>query len=884
MTCLRPTLGRIYIRLSWATMAVALSTACMAEEGATPEPTPSRRGLVLSPPRAELEPGDRVHFVVTPRSDNPPPSDISWELSDPTVGTLSADGAFVARALGESPVVARIGDESLSASVRVGTRVAPEGGMVVSAKGDLRLDVPEGALTDDVLISLIPIEEPGLPSGRAWRMAPSDTVFAEAANLSLVLDEAASVVPGSDRVFHVRSSTTWVRLPTTRHDGEAERLTTTIDRLAVYAVFPVDREAPRLNLPPQSDRMVAWPDDPSIIDVKDWGALGDGRADDTAAIRAALAEAERRADFGVYTPIVFMPPGTYRVTETIEKRNASGHYDSGFMLQGAGRSKTVIRLDPSAPGFNDPAQPRAVLYTASHLWQQGGEYAGGKDYPGRGEGNQAFQNTIRDLTVEVGSGNPGAIGVDYLGNNNCQLRNVSIAAAAGSGRTGLALDRKWPGPCLIEDVSITGFDRGVHAGERTYGLTFSNIRLEGQREVGIRNEGNILSIAHLQGDFSVPAVVNADRRGLVVLAHAELRGEADVRAFENEGALRLIDVTTPGFGRSELDEAPAPGRDRSYAGLTLTADVPMPGVVAIAPSDPVREPPERWVSVTDFGANGADQEDDTAAFEAAFASGAATVYLPFGSYRISRPLRLGSSLRHLVGMNAELRVAERDLEGQPVLSTESPEAPLLIEDLRIRLESQNGPEGRNPLIRHASASPLVLRSILAFDPGDTAVLVDRAASGGPLSVLDVCCSRLHVEGPAPVDAYQLNSEGGGLRVRNAGSPLTILGLKTEGVNTALRTTSGGESLVLGGLLYPTRAVPERLPAFTVNDGGLDLGIAEVSFSTEQRYRSFVEVSEGRTIISGCTRASSLGTLISSARVREGERTLQMSGPGGEACR
>ena len=82
--------------------------------------------------------------------------------------------------------------------------------------------------------------------------------------------------------------------------------------------------------------------------------------------------------------------------------------------------------------------------------------SGGKDYPRLGEGNDAYMNFVEDLTVEIGSGNPGAIGIDYLANNIGAVRDVTLRAPADSGAIGLSMMRKWPGPALVQRVTIEG--------------------------------------------------------------------------------------------------------------------------------------------------------------------------------------------------------------------------------------------------------------------------------------------------------------------------------------------------------------------------------------------------------------------------------------------
>lgn len=69
--------------------------------------------------------------------------------------------------------------------------------------------------------------------------------------------------------------------------------------------------------------------------VKDFGALGDGTTDDSAAIQAAFAASDN----------VYFPPGTYRITQSITK---TGGY---WRIHGAGQYVTTIKAETG----NDPA-------------------------------------------------------------------------------------------------------------------------------------------------------------------------------------------------------------------------------------------------------------------------------------------------------------------------------------------------------------------------------------------------------------------------------------------------------------------------------------------------------------------------------------------------
>ncbi len=66
----------------------------------------------------------------------------------------------------------------------------------------------------------------------------------------------------------------------------------------------------------------------SDCSVKEFGAVGDGKADDTAAFQRAVREAQGK--------VIAIPPGRYVITDIIEIRAA------GTVFQGAGPDKTII--------------------------------------------------------------------------------------------------------------------------------------------------------------------------------------------------------------------------------------------------------------------------------------------------------------------------------------------------------------------------------------------------------------------------------------------------------------------------------------------------------------------------------------------------------------
>jgi hypothetical protein len=80
---------------------------------------------------------------------------------------------------------------------------------------------------------------------------------------------------------------------------------------------------------------------PSWADVRrDYGARGDGKADDTAAIQKALDDLRQYKKFCV----LYFPAGTYRITATV-KTTRKGHTDCMCSIVGEDPERTILRWD-----------------------------------------------------------------------------------------------------------------------------------------------------------------------------------------------------------------------------------------------------------------------------------------------------------------------------------------------------------------------------------------------------------------------------------------------------------------------------------------------------------------------------------------------------------
>ena len=467
-------------------------------------------------------------------------------------------------------------------------------------------------------------------------------------------------------------------------------------------------------------------------------------------------------------------------------------------LRGESASNTVIRLRDHASGFGDAGAPRGMIMTTAKLLD-GSPTSGGKDYTHKGEGNDAYENFVEDLTIDAGAGNPGAIGIDYLANNIGAVRNVTVRAADGSGAIGIAMQRKWIGPALLQHVTVHGFATGIAVANTEYGITLDHVALAGQQRIGLENASNAVSAADLTIDTPGEALANTAPGGLVVLAHSRLSGKtADGGPLTNHGAVLADDV------RVSPNNAVLHG---VFQGGDFRA-LPLPPLSLPDAPAPPNDPPASWVSVMRFATPSAGEPDITEALRRAMASGASTIYLPYGRYTITDGLSVPPTVRRIVGFNASITVKpERNpafARDTGMFRVDQPGPALTIE--RVVFDMTN--LGDQLAVQQTAERDLVF--VTSSPPGTS--LLQRGPGGGRAFIEDVCCN-VHITGVAPVYARQLDTEGGGRRIVNDGSPLVVLGIETEGDCTVIENHQGAHSTILGGLLSSVHDANPGVPAF-----------------------------------------------------------------------
>lgn len=546
------------------------------------------------------------------------------------------------------------------------------------------------------------------------------------------------------------------------------------------------------------------PTDARAFSVADFGAFPDDGIDDTQAIRDALAVARIPGSDG---KIVYIPAGVYDVSDALVINPSRD--SNRVTLIGEDSATTVIRLRAAALGYGDPELPKAVVQTTS--------------FPSFTA--VQFRQSIQDLTVEVGPGNPGAIGVDFHTNNQGFLRNVTVV---GDGVVGISLAGNDRGPGMLSGVTVEGFTTGIDAPGTEYSWVLEDVALYGQSREGIRNVWNILTIRGLTSNNTVPVLVqdvgtvNNFRWAMCTLIDGALNGgETGTPALVANGSVYLRNVTSTGYGSLIEQEGVAAAFtdvsgewtsdvvQRLHTGTDTMLNLPIanvPPLQAIGPDA---------VSAEMFGADGLDgpEIDDAPAIQAAIDSGAAVVYLPSGKYHLASTVVLRGGVTRIAGLTSSVQAIDdlADLGG-PLFTTEG--------NVQVTLDNLSTTGTGAYTVTHPGPGMLALRNIR------------RGASdvwGGEFFLEDVVGGPHRVAAPAKAWYRQLNPENEGIKLTNEGADVVVLGMKTEKDGRLLQN-NGGRTEILGGLAYPLN-VSLAEPMFVNVEGEFSAIIGESAYGS-----------------------------------------------------
>ena len=580
---------------------------------------------------------------------------------------------------------------------------------------------------------------------------------------------------------------------------------------------------------PAAPGRIRFPHDKAVIDARrDFGARGDGVADDTDALQRAL-DASSGTEGGP-SRVLFLPDGTYRVTRTLVI-----HSPIGPWLYGESRDGAVIRLDDHVRDCN------SVLRT--HPREDGPTSA---DW---------FMRNIRNVTIDAGD-NPDTDGIRFYANNTGILKDVRVV---GRGKVGVnAGFLGQSGPNLVQDVMIDGFETGVLS-QWIWGQTLSRVTIRNCRNEGLVVIANAVGVEDLAVE-GVPVPLRCDLPndwhhwgGVVALTGARFTGgKGGGPAVLNRGVLYARGVRAAGYSPAIRSEAPSGDAGGPDVAEYLSHDVkhlfePAPPrslhlPVKREPVVPWENDPAKWVCANDYGAIPGDNRDDAAAIQAAIdaaaAGGKTTVYLRgIGGgdpnwYDLKQEVRVHGTVRRVMGLGFG-RILGADGGALVVADDPSPGAAPVV-----KFQHLDAFGGTPITIANRSAA----RTVAVESCGVHVV----GAGRGDLFVTDVSGS-IHLQSAGQrLWARQLNPEGKsdtGL-VRNDGGDLWALGVKHEGAGVRFSTTAGGRTEVLGLFNYgPGIDEADRRPMFDVDNASFSVaGLREITFGD---HAWFVKVRERR---------------------------------------
>ncbi len=128
------------------------------------------------------------------------------------------------------------------------------------------------------------------------------------------------------------------------------------------------------------------------INIKDFGAVGDGKSDDTEAFKAAIAKHKT----------IYLPAGWYRVTETIK-------LNKGTNLIGLHPYSTQLILEEVEPNFSGFGPPVPVL-----------------------ESSEGGNDMVNGIGINTGAYNSRAVGLKWMANENSMINDVKFVGGHGN--------------------------------------------------------------------------------------------------------------------------------------------------------------------------------------------------------------------------------------------------------------------------------------------------------------------------------------------------------------------------------------------------------------------------------------------------------------------
>jgi hypothetical protein len=402
-------------------------------------------------------------------------------------------------------------------------------------------------------------------------------------------------------------------------------------------------------------------DDPRAVylDATEFGARGDGIADDSAALQAALDKAESTT---AHEGILFVPAGRYRISRTI-------YVWPGVRVIGYGAQRPVIVLGATTPGFQKDIGVM-VMFTG---WTPAEVAKMGRvpfSPPGTVPPNSSiadahpstFYSAMSNIDIEIDEGNPAAVAIRMHAAQHAFLSHMNFHI--GSGLAALTEVGN-----EAEDLHFFGGRYGILTDKTSpaWQYTLIDSTFDGQRESAIREHEAALTL--IRDSFSnVPTAIDIDPQYSDELwvkdcFFRDVSGQAVTISNEKNP------MTEVGFENAVLENVPVlaqfresgktvEGKGKTYEVSSFNYGLIVPGegvmgtigmiynakpLSSLPPTlkhaIPALPPTTEWVNVHTLGAKGDGETDDTVAIQKAINTHR-VLYFPSGHYIVQDTLNL----------------------------------------------------------------------------------------------------------------------------------------------------------------------------------------------------------------------------------------------------
>ncbi len=499
--------------------------------------------------------------------------------------------------------------------------------------------------------------------------------------------------------------------------------------------------------------------------------------------------------------ILYLPAGTYLISDTItynfEKlknlfgRRYCSELNRFIHFKGEGMDKTIIRLQDNNRLFRYGERRPMIDFMRGPF------------------SNVSMMNTIEDLTLDVGAGNPGAIGLRFHSSNTGRVQNVTVRSSDPEYRGYAGIFLEYNQTNILKNIHIDGFQTGVLARNQGHSNAFEELYIT-HAKTGITADGPILGVLNSEIK-AFGTAINVINEATVSVMHTKLE---HLEGYEPGDGIRF--TSSVGYLRNVESKGYKIAVVNMYDRV-IWGDGVVKEYCNVKRNDPLfaeeyfelpiePQPVYEWngdmsivAEVDDFGAKGDGKTDSTAAIQAAMNSGKEYVVFGEGRYLVSDEISIPASVKAINFMYC-------DFEATPELC-ESKEKGLfaITEDSDTVLCMDDGFAfekfyGYIRFIRHGAKRDLAVSDVhiqtgaFYFNTvGGSKVYLDNVASTmgvfGGIGYGATPC--FHFKDGQKVWARQFNPERSADNCLVEGCDFWCYGFKTEGPSGKGFTIHGG---------------------------------------------------------------------------------------------